>query len=88
MIDDGSAALTIIGYKEYSADQIHFILGDPHISANLEDRRAGVYEVVLNENGELKKSIVTDEKYYLFGTYKKIDFGEKNWMVLFVDKEI
>lgn len=86
MIDDGAAALTIIGYKEYSSDDIHLILGDPHISSNREERRSGIYEVILGEKGELKKSIVTEEKYYLFATYKKIDFSEKNWMALFVHR--
>ena len=36
MIDDGSVALTIIGYKEYSPNNIHIILADPHITSNRE----------------------------------------------------
>lgn len=47
MIDDGSVALTIIGYNEYSPNNIHLVLADPHITSNKEEKSAGVFEVIL-----------------------------------------
>lgn len=40
MIDDGQLALSIVGYRLGTDEQIHLILADPHISSNRADHNS------------------------------------------------
>jgi hypothetical protein len=53
MIDDGTYALVIFGYIPSISDELHLLIGDPHIINNRVLTGTGIYKIVLDKWGNL-----------------------------------
>lgn len=61
MIDDGTFALSIIGYKIGIDQKRHLLLADPHIKSNKKYKNAGIYEVILDKFGtQVSNNVLED----------------------------
>lgn len=80
-IDDSVFTLCIIGvYTNKETNMHHLLLLDPHVK-QLDDGERGIYQVILNNNGEFKEE--SNIQQTILG--KGIDFSKKGWMAFIPD---
>ncbi|KAM3142248.1 hypothetical protein pb186bvf_005657 [Paramecium bursaria] len=82
-IDDSTYAMIIYGIQK-QGNKIILNIADPHINSNKTINYIGLYDVLLDENGDQLSNTITEQEkqYYSYvGSYQGIQFNKKPWMV-------
>lgn len=87
MLDDGFFAVLIL-FAQINNGELEIFIGDPHVKENSLEK-ACFYSVFLDDEGNKTRDSLSDiQKKHMYqkGSYEGLNFKEKKWMVLYLNK--